>query len=377
MKRVLLLVRTGSRHNEDMARGVGEYAAQHEPWEFVAPGWRSWPATVDLAIWEGDGILMAPGDERQRAQVEARDLPVVDLSAHPSAFGVTHDFTAAGRLAAAYLLERGYRRLAYLGNPRTRPSRLCRPAYEQAAVAEGLRVEVFEMHIRPEETFSESLIIERLGDWLAGLAKPAALLAYNDIQAHRAVIAARARGLQVPGELSILGIGDDLVDDLIWPTLSSIALDCRRVGYEAAAMLDDLMAGRRPTPPHVLVPPLKVTERRSTGALGVEDPDVAAAVAFIRSRGHQALSTDDVLARVPVSRSTLERRFRQHLGHSPWREIRLAQIRHLQRLLLETDWPIKRIASRSVFRNTSRFVQVFREETGETPAAYRRRHRLV
>ncbi len=76
----------------------------------------------------------------------------------------------------------------------------------------------------------------------------------------------------------------------------------------------------------------------------------------------------------PASRSQLERKFRRLLGRTPQAEIRRVQIAKIRQLLLETDYPLKRIAELSGFVHVEYMCVVFKRLTGEAPGAFRRRH---
>jgi LacI family transcriptional regulator len=73
-----------------------------------------------------------------------------------------------------------------------------------------------------------------------------------------------------------------------------------------------------------------------------------------------------------LSRSTLQRRFRQFLGHSVHDEIVRVRLNRAQELLAETDLPLSLVAQRSGFNHQEYLGAVFRARLGRTPASYRR-----
>jgi LacI family transcriptional regulator len=149
----------------------------------------------------------------------------------------------------------------------------------------------------------------------------------------------------VPDEVAVLGVDDDaLLCELCDPPLSSVIPNPERIGYEAAALLDRLMAGDRPALREWLIPPLSVATRRSTDVLAIDDADFAAAVRYIRQHACQGTNVREVLKHVPQSRTMLERKFRKYLGHSPQDEIRAVQLRRVKQLLAETNLSLERIA---------------------------------
>jgi LacI family transcriptional regulator len=176
----------------------------------------------------------------------------------------------------------------------------------------------------------------------------------------------------VPDEVAVVGVDNaETFCELCNPPLSSVVPDAERIGFEAAALLDRLMAGN-PAPKHsLLVEPLGVVTRQSSDVFAVEDPLVARAVRFIREQACQGIKVADVLGAVRCSRSVLERRFREHLGHSPQEELRAIQLRRVKELLTETDWTLPRIAEAVGLEHPEYLSVIFKRETGQTPGQFR------
>ena len=92
----------------------------------------------------------------------------------------------------------------------------------------------------------------------------------------------RELGIAVPEEMAILGVGNDpVICETLRPTLSSIDLDARRIGYEAARLLDRKMAGEQANE-SILIPPSHIAVRQSTDLMVIDDADVVQAMRFIR-----------------------------------------------------------------------------------------------
>ncbi len=83
----------------------------------------------------------------------------------------------------------------------------------------------------------------------------------------------------------------------------------------------------------------------------------------------------DLLDRVLISRSSLERRFRKEVGLSPQGMIRQTQVKRAQQLLVETDLSLDQIAPLVGFKHAEHFSVVFKRQVGQTPGAYRKRFR--
>lgn len=66
--------------------------------------------------------------------------------------------------------------------------------------------------------------------------------------------------------------------------------------------------------------------------------------------------------------------FKQHLGSSPHQYLARRRLQAAREYLVATDRPIKRIAADCGYNRDAAFCRQFRQATGLTPAAYRRRH---
>jgi LacI family transcriptional regulator len=131
------------------------------------------------------------------------------------------------------------------------------------------------------------------------------------------------------------------------------------------------MSGEPAVAQEILVEPLGIATRQSTDILAIDDPAIASAVRLIRERACDGLRVTEIAKRVALSRPVLERRFRKHLSRSPQAEIRRVQIARVKRLLVETDLPLKCIASMAGFVHPEYLSVVFKRDTGVAPGAYR------
>jgi AraC-like DNA-binding protein len=73
-----------------------------------------------------------------------------------------------------------------------------------------------------------------------------------------------------------------------------------------------------------------------------------------------------------LSERSLRRAFRKRFGTSPHQYLIEARVGEAMRLLLETDWPIKRVAASLGYADVFYFTRQFRRHAGVSPAAYRR-----
>ena len=97
------------------------------------------------------------------------------------------------------------------------------------------------------------------------------VMAVHDYRARVLVDACLRLGLDAPHDVAVIGTDNDpTICEFCQPTLSSISRSAWKVGYEAAALLDRLMAGN-PAPEHdILIPPDGLVARLSTDTIAVD-----------------------------------------------------------------------------------------------------------
>lgn len=372
--RIALLVETSNRYARDLLHGVQDWMRAHERWTTRLVDLRDRRSGEWLRHWEGEGIIARVDTPELAAALRRTGLPVVDVGAEraKSEFPhVTIDNRAVAELAADHFRPKQVRTLAFYGET------------GHGWVEE--RCGAFASFCRRQGSAVETLLLDahradaerRRAAWLARLAKPVGIFAANDEQAHRLIEACHTLQLNVPRDVSVLGVDDDeVICELCDPPLSSVLPNARRTGYEAAEILaQQLRRGRPSRAARRSVPPIRVVARQSSDLSGVGDGHVAQAVRLIQVRATENLTVKDLLGTVAVSRTVLERKFRRATGESPYRHITRQRVDRIRALLIETDYPIARIADLAGFSSPAYLSAYFRRETGQTPRDFRRASR--
>jgi len=203
-----------------------------------------------------------------------------------------------------------------------------------------------------------------------------ALFACADVWGLQVVEACRLAALRVPEDVAVLGANnDDVLCELARPSLSSVMVPAEQIGFEAAALLKRLLAGAKPAKKPLLLPPPGLITRQSSEMLAIDDPEVAAALRFVRNHSHVPVRVKDVLRDVPVSRRALERRFHELLQRGLGEEIRRVHVERAKQLLATTERAMAEVADQAGFSSQQQLSRVFRRETGMTPGTYRRKMR--
>ncbi len=373
-RQVALLVETSNAYARGLLQGIVHYIREHEPWSFhLMEQGRGDDPPAWLAQWRGDGIIARIETPRIARAITRAKVPAVDVSAArlvPRLPWVETDDAQIARLAAEHLLERGFKHFGFCGDARFNWS-----AWRERHFCDRLRAAGTEVSCYRPSARAAANIATQVADlrrWLAELPKPVGIMAAYDIRGQQVLDACRSAGLAVPAEVAVIGVdNDELLCDLASPPLSSVIPNAHLAGYEAAALLDGLMAGRPVGAEARLIPPLGVAARQSTDVLAVDDRDVARAVQFIREHACDGINVADVLRAVPLSRRVLEQRFRRLLGRTPRAEIAHARLARVKQLLSETDLPLYQIAERTGFEHTEYLSVVFKRETGQRPGSFR------
>ncbi len=381
-RKIALLIEWSRAYGRGVLAGIADYVKAHETWKIYQterrlcdgpPGW--------LKNWQGDGIIARIENQEVLDVVRELEVPVVDLFEHRSTDGipgVITDNRAIAHLAAEHLIKRGLKHFAYCGLPGVYSSEARGECFVDYLNRAGHEVSVYDNPRQSGSSFistSEDYELkceETVASWVGSLPKPVGLMACNDLRAHQVLMACSDQNIAVPEELAVIGVdNDELICELCHPPLTSIEQNGRGVGYRAAGLLDRLLDGEAPPDEPILVEPLAVVPRQSTDIVAVGDPDVAAAVHYIRSHACDGIQVSDVVAHVEMSRSTLERRFNRLVGRSPKAEILRVRLDRVKHLLSMTDYPLSRIAQLTGFDYMESMCECFKRLTGQTPGQYR------
>jgi LacI family transcriptional regulator len=288
-RQVAVIVDTQKAYHRKILRGIGTYVHEVGNWSLYIEE-EPLHKLPDLNNWHGDGIILSFWIRSLSKAACKPKLPTVGIEArgpyYDPAWNVPSfntDDHAIGRMGAKHLIERGFSRLAFCGYP---PSPYLPWSFERAA---GFQEYATEQGIPSGVRTGRHTTVRKwiniqheLTAWLESLEKPVGLMAANDARARHVLEACRAIGLRVPEDVAVLGVdNDDVICELTDPPLSSIEHGAASLGYQAAALLDQLMNGKKPKHMSTGVPPKEVVARRSTDILAIEDPEVAAAMAYL------------------------------------------------------------------------------------------------
>jgi LacI family transcriptional regulator len=277
-------------------------------------------------------------------------------------------------MAAEHLLDRGFQCFAYCGFEDMFGARSRGESFRKRIAEAGFETYSYE---QPRAKVRRSWESEKslMADWLKKLPKPVGLMTCTDDRSQDVIEACKIDGLHVPEQVAIIGVdNDEMVCELSTPPLSSITLNTEKAGYEAAELLDKMMAGKKAANEDIIVQPTRIVTRQSTDILAIDDSDVAEAVRFIRQHSREIIQVGDVVDAVALSRRALQQRFKSILGCSVYDEIRRCRIEQIATMLVETHLSIAQVASAFGYPGIEKLSRYFQREKGMTPVAYRKRY---
>ncbi len=213
-------------------------------------------------------VLTAPMSEDANliAELKGQNLSLVGVATGSYSGEITcvgiDDFRAAYDMTK-YLINLGHQRLGFIkGHPSHSSSRLRLAGFEAAVREAGNKVEKPRV---AQGFYSYRSGMEAADELLSVKLPPTAIFASNDDMASGVMSVAHRKSLDVPRDLSIVGI-DDTIAGSLWPTLTTIRQPIFDIASTAvntlAQTVRDKRAGRETERQNIVVPHVLV-ERES------------------------------------------------------------------------------------------------------------------
>ena len=277
---------------------------------------------------------------------------------------VQNDNDMIGRFAAQYFMQLGrFRSFGFVPTYNRRAwSDVRAAAFRSELTANACDCRIFDA--------SSGISLE---DWLVELPKPAAVMSACDRVAVEVVASCASAKLNVPSQVSLLGVdNDELLCEFDSPTLSSILPRHDTTGILAAKALNRLFHGWRPeSSQRILCDEMEIVERESTASPSPATHLIQSALEFIRQNVRRNITASDVVRHLKVSPSLANLRFREFHGKTIGETIQEERLNEACRTLSMTSLPIRKIAKLCGFPNASHFGALFRRRFGTSPGQWR------
>lgn len=365
-------------HHQRVFEGIQRYATERGDWNCLIdehPGYRLEKRGPRYPSYDG---VIARADEVMQERLKKIGLPFVNTHyqyKRPGVPGVYIDPQGIGTLAAEHLIRRGFKRLCVLVDHRHAHAYATKLSFERFAEEEEIKeCTTLDMGEKTYELAEYWIGLEQqISDLLSQLEPPAGVFVETAPHARLLIQQCLAQGLRVPEDIAVLCQHNlrAIVD--VSPRISCVNVNYEIVGYQAAEMLDQLMAGKALKNEHLHLPPVGVIGQESTDYFAVQDAVVAEALQLISSRLTQKLRVDDIAYELAISPSQLKNRFAASLGRGVAEEIRRLRLESAKRMLADGEQQISQIAKACGFTTADTMTQVFRRELGLTPTEYRKK----
>ncbi|AUG98583.1 XylR family transcriptional regulator [Pectobacteriaceae bacterium CE70] len=381
--RITLLFNANKVYDRQVVEGVGEYLqASQCDWDIFIE--EDFHCRIDnIKDWLGDGVI-ADFDDKEIVELLAGvNIPLVgvggsyhNLADYPSVHYIATDNYALVESAFMHLKNKGLNRFAFYGLPASVGKGWAQEreyAFRQLVASERYQGVVYQgMETTPDNwQYAQN----RLADWVQTLPLQTGIIAVTDSRARHLLQVCEHLNIAVPEKLCVIGIdNEELTRYLSRIALSSVAQGTRQMGYQAAKLLHQLLNNHNLPLQRTLVRPVRVVERRSTDYRSVHDPAVIQAMHFIRYHACKGIKVEQVLDAVGLSRSNLEKRFKDEMEQTIHGVIHEEKLDRARNLLISTSISINEISLMCGYPSLPYFYSVFKKGYSVTPKEYRDRY---
>ncbi|MFD1801029.1 D-xylose utilization transcriptional activator XylR [Mixta tenebrionis] len=379
--RISLLFNANKAYDRQVVEGVGEYLqASQTDWDiFIEEDFRCRIENIRECL--GDGVIADYDDTAIEALLRNVEVPIVGVGGsyhrpedYPPVHYIATDNAALVESAFLHLKEKGINRFAFYGLPASSGKRWAQEreyAFRQLVAKERYQGVIYQgMETAPAHWQHAQ---NRLADWLQTLPPQTGIIAVTDARARHLLQVCEHLKIPVPEKLCVIGIdNEELTRYLSRVALSSVAQGTHQMGYQAAKLLHRLLDRQSLPLQRILVPPVKVVARRSTDYRSLRDPAVIQAMHYIRGNACKGIKVEQVLDAVGMSRSNLEKRFKDETGETIHTIIHSEKLERARTLLISSSLPINEISQMCGYPSLQYFYSVFKKSYATTPREYRR-----
>lgn len=194
-----------------------------------------------------DGVLLSgvshsPHVQRVLGSLQIPIVSMMDLAEGEEDLSVGFSQLDAGSTMTRHLIDKGYRRIGFIGAQLDERTLRRADGYRQAMRAAGLADPALEvMTAEPSTIALGARLMQRT--LVLGCD---AVFCCNDDLAHGAIYHCQRHGVRVPQDVAIAGFNDLPASEWMMPSLTTVDTPRYRIGYEAASLLLDVIGGRTP-----------------------------------------------------------------------------------------------------------------------------------
>lgn len=361
------------KSGRDTIAGMYRFARRHN-WQIqcfeTVPSQRELNELLD--VWQPLGCLVAFSLLPGRRSLSFGSTPVVYLGrAKGQLLHVEHDSAATSALAAEELRHGDPASWGFFGPPGKPLWGVLRGRHFASAVESfGAKVIPFVWAgLKPGTPAFHDAVTA----YLRRLPRPIAMFIAADYLAGMVIDAAHRLELRIPQDIALVSVdNDEQICENLNPSLSSVAPDFEGGGWAMCELLERKLGDPGLVSATCTYGPLQLV-RRSSSRPNDGSNRLNRALEFIRTRIGESFGVSDVAEHVGLHRRSLERMFRAETGESVLHAIRAAKLDVVKAILRNRRNTIGGIAARIGFSSEAHLKNFFRNETGLTMSAWRKR----
>jgi LacI family transcriptional regulator len=230
-----------------------------------------------LAARRVDGLILAPAGEPHEYldRLVRNSFPIVFLDREVPGLAIPAvllDSVHSARVAVRHLIRLGHTRIGMVAGRDRISSTIERVrGYREALAEAGIAFDPDLLVSGGSRTEAARDATDRLLDVQP---RPTALFVGNNLMTIGAVAAVRARGLDIPGDVAVVGFDDFSWADVFRPRLTTVAQPTYELGRTAAEVLVRRLAGDLEGPMRVVLRG-ELVIRESCGGAGVVEEELA------------------------------------------------------------------------------------------------------
>lgn len=208
----------------------------------------------ELVERQVEGVILRVGSEEFEQtyfdEIWQRGIPLIVVDREMALFKtdfVGTDDVAIGQEAARHLLDLGHRRLLFVGDQETISTARLREQGFRDVVSETPDAACRKIELDPDKANAGDL----LAGMLAGGERPTGVFCYSERMAPLLYETARKLGLDIPGDISVLGCGNMPWGATLDPALTTFDQHPEEIGRQAAELYLERVAEKgteRPSP---------------------------------------------------------------------------------------------------------------------------------
>lgn len=376
MKRIAILAETSLASGRQIVTGISRFLDERNDWSvFQHSGPLGAMDPTAINQWQGDGIIARIANAELLELIQAKGLPTVDVlgNINPQPFPLVKCNDASiGTTVAQHFIEHTHTNFGFIGLNNERWSIERESGFIAEIEAHGGTVQSYHLNQSRTPNQPAGVNFNSVKDWLSNLQTPIGIMVASDQFAPIIFEACHQIGLTIPENVSVVSVDNDRpFCNLCRPRLSSVEPNHELVGYRAAQILEKLINGETLKEEVIEINRHTLHPRLSSDLIAIEDPALLKALNYTREHACSGTSIDAIAKAAGLSRSLLQRRFRQVLNRTVGEIILTEKLRSAREMLRETRLPISLVAERSGFNCQEYMNHIFKKHLKTTPRKYR------